>query len=79
MFASLTFCSGKGTISLAISGKSRRKSMLKFIGRQMTILCTAAALCLATAVTAYAGINNTQNNPEVFVDGTKVNGVGVVE
>ena len=51
--------------------------MLKFIGRQMTILCTAAALCLATAVTAYAGINNTQNNPEVFVDGTKVNGVGV--
>lgn len=77
MFASLTFCSGKGTISLAISGKSRRKSMLKFIGRQMTILCTAAALCLATAVTAYAGINNTQNNPEVFVDGTKVNGVGV--
>ena len=50
--------------------------MLRSIHRQMIILC-AAAFCLLGGLSSYAGVMNTQNNPEVFVDGTKINGVGV--
>ena len=51
--------------------------MVKTLGRRMVILCMAAMFSFCIGTAAYGGVNNTQNNPEVFVDGTKVNGVGV--
>ncbi len=43
--------------------------------KQAMILCLSAALTVSSSFPAVAAINNTHNNPDVYVSGTLINGV----
>lgn len=45
--------------------------------KRMKLLCMAACFCLFGQTAAFAGMNHTQAEKEVFVSGTKINGVTV--
>lgn len=71
----MTFLLAASTIDREIKIEKGTWKMDNRFLKQAMILCLSAALTVSSSFPALAAINNTHNNPDVYVSGTLINGV----